>query len=334
MNTKIYEKAKNFIKTEWKTILFLILFALFTNLRLPYIIEAPGNTVDLSGRIEVENAYSQEGSLNMSSVKIINATPMTMLFAGIRSDWDISKKSDFTVGNESFDETVERQKLFLKEGYANATFAAFNEVGKSVSITSENEKIVYISDKANTDLKIGDTLLEINNETVSSSILVKEMIKDAHENDKIDIKVSRNGKDYMAYAIIYMEDDTPKIGIMSVVSYEYETDPKVDISYKNTESGPSGGFMTSLQIYNYLTEDDITKGRKIIGTGTISKNGEVGEIDGVKYKLSGAVKSKADIFICPKGNYEEALEVKEKYDYKIDVIGVDSLSEAILYLKG
>ena len=52
--------------------------------------------------------------------------------------------------------------------------------------------------------------------------------------------------------------------------------------------------MMSLAIYNALTNNDLTKGRLIVGTGTIDENGKVGEIDGVKYKLKSAVNKKAD----------------------------------------
>lgn len=54
--------------------------------------------------------------------------------------------------------------------------------------------------------------------------------------------------------------------------------------------------MTTLEIYNSLTDDDLTKGYKIVGTGTIDMEGNVGMIGGVKYKLKGAIKKKADIF--------------------------------------
>ena len=92
--------------------------------------------------------------------------------------------------------------------------------------------------------------------------------------------------------------------------------------------------MTALEIYNQLTPDDLTDGRNIIGTGTIDVNGNVGDIGGVKYKLAGAVKEDAEVFLCPMGNLEEALSVKEKFDYNIDVVGVATLKEAIEYLKG
>ena len=55
--------------------------------------------------------------------------------------------------------------------------------------------------------------------------------------------------------------------------------------------------MLALQIYNKLTKKDITKGRNIVGTGTIDKDGRVGDIGGIKYKLRGAVKKRANILI-------------------------------------
>ena len=54
----------------------------------------------------------------------------------------------------------------------------------------------------------------------------------------------------------------------------------------------------------------------------------------VKYKLKGAVSKKADIFFAPSGsNYEEAMCLKKKYGYKIKVIEVKTIDDAISYLK-
>ena len=91
--------------------------------------------------------------------------------------------------------------------------------------------------------------------------------------------------------------------------------------------------MCALDIYNKITEFDLTKGRKISGTGTINEKGEVGAIDGVKYKLAGAVKKKANIFIVPKDNYDEAIKLKKKYNYNIEIILADNLHNVIEKLK-
>ena len=90
----------------------------------------------------------------------------------------------------------------------------------------------------------------------------------------------------------------------------------------------------TLMTYNSLTKQDLTYGKKIVGTGTISLDGSVGEIGGVKYKLMGAVNNKADIFLVPEGNYEEAMKVKEDKKYDIEIVKVTKLQDAIDYLEG
>ena len=79
--------------------------------------------------------------------------------------------------------------------------------------------------------------------------------------------------------------------------------------------------------------EDITKGKKIVGTGTISEDGKVGEIGSVSYKIASAAKAKADIFLCPKENYEEAKEYAKKHNLKIKIKAVSTFEEAINYLK-
>ena len=105
-----------------------------------------------------------------------------------------------------------------------------------------------------------------------------------------------------------------------VNSIKVETDKNIEFKYSSNESGSSGGLMSTLEIYDSLVEEDITKGLKIAGTGTINYDGTVGEIGGVKYKLAGAVKKKADVFLVPSNNYQEALELKEKNNYDIKII--------------
>ena len=78
----------------------------------------------------------------------------------------------------------------------------------------------------------------------------------------------------------------------------------------------------------------ITKGKIIAGTGTIDDVGNIGVIGGVKYKLMGAVKNDADVFLVPSGNYEEAMEVKKEKGYNIDIVSVENFSDAVAYLEG
>ena len=128
-------------------------------------------------------------------------------------------------------------------------------------------------------------------------------------------------------------DGETKVGIGSAVINDYESDININVKTKKSESGASGGFMTTLAIYNALTKEDITKGKIVAGTGTIDENGNVGIIGGVQYKLSGAVKNKADIMLVPKDNYEEALEYKKEQKFDIELVSISNFTEAIEYLE-
>lgn len=334
MFNKVYEKVKNFIKNEWKFILIIIIFALVTNLRLPYIIEAPGGSINLDKRVVVENGHDAEGSFSMAYVTMIQGTPLSLLIASLRSSWDVTSYDDYTLDNEDYEDSLNRDKLYLQEALSNATIAAYKEADANINIKDAVNEVVYISKEAQTDLKLNDQILAVNGVKCLSLDEMREIIKEAKANDEVIFDIIRDGNEMTAKGMLYDTSEGVKVGIITITKYDYETDPELEIKFKESESGPSGGLMTALEIYNKLTEYDLTKGRKIIGTGTIDVNGNVGEIGGIKYKLAGAVKEHAEVFLCPLENLEEALQIKEKYKYKIEVKGVKDLKEAINYLKG
>ncbi|HEY0827908.1 MAG TPA: S16 family serine protease, partial [Bacilli bacterium] len=109
--------------------------------------------------------------------------------------------------------------------------------------------------------------------------------------------------------------------------------------------GPSAGLMFALEIYNQLVDQDITKGYRIAGTGTIDTKGQVGVIGGIKYKVVAADKAGADIFFAPKDfipedkmylpikNTTEAMNQAKKMNTKMIVVSVDTLEDALRYLE-
>lgn len=150
---------------------------------------------------------------------------------------------------------------------------------------------------------------------------MSKVLESKNVGDEVIFKVDRDGKKLERKGIIYDDDDDRKvIGLYLTQVINVETKKSVDFNYKGNESGASGGLMSTLEIYNRITKEDITKGKTIAGTGTINIDGSVGEISGVKYKIMGAVKKNADLFIVPSGNYEEALEIKKKMGYDIELL--------------
>lgn len=333
MFTKVYEKAKDFFKENYKTIIFLILFTIIININLPFYINAPGGLMNVSDRVIIEDSYKSKGTLNIAYVTEMRANIPALILSLFNKDWDILKEEELTYENETMEDVYYRERLMLEESINNAIIVGFEKAGKKVEITSSKLFVTYIDENASTDLKIGDEILSIDDKEITSTNEINDILSKKKANDEITLKVIRDKKEVTKKATLRKEDKKTVIGILITEKKEVETIPKVDIKFKKSESGPSGGLMTSLAIYNYLTEEDITHGKTIVGTGTIDINGNVGSIGGVKYKLKGAIKNGAQVFLVPNGeNYEDAIKLKKENNYDIEIIGVSTIDDALNYL--
>ena len=332
MLNKIYEKVKLFILENIRFLICLIGIVFLFTFELPYVVYTPGGLVNLNDRITVSDGYSKDGSLNMSYVSMRKGTIPSILLSFVIPNWDLKKNEDVTVSDESISELLKLEKIYMESSVNNATILAYEKAGKKINITKQINNVTYIADFAKTDIKLEDELISADGEKIESIDDLKMIVNSKNIQDKINIKVKRDGKEKECYAFVVDVSGDKKIGIGFLNTYEYETDPEVKVKTKATESGSSGGLMLTLAIYNDLVHDDLTRGRKVVGTGTIALDGTVGAIDGVKYKMLGAAKNKADIFLCPEENYEEALKVKNKFNLKLTVKSVKTFDEAVEYL--
>lgn len=329
MITKVYEKIKNSIKENYKFLLSIFFLFVFFFYELPFVIYRPGGTIDVGTRIEMEDKYESRGTLSMAYVSMMKGNIPFVLLSFVIPNWDLVSSSKITLENESVDDTIERDRLYLEEGLDNAIISAYQEADKEIKITKVNHVVTYITKEADTDLKVGDVILNVNGESFDTLEELQMFINSLDKDQEVNFLVQRGEKEKTCRARIYEVEGVQKVGISIINKFIYEEKPEVSIETKASESGSSGGLMTALSIYNALVSNDITKGRKIVGTGTIDVLGNVGEIGGVKYKLLGAEKANADIFLCPKENYEEALKVKEDNHLKLQLIKVETLKEAI-----
>ena len=333
MIKKIINYLINDFKKNYIHYIILIFILILFNIKFDYYIYSPGSLVDLTDRIEVDNSYESKGSFNLTYVTARSGVIPNILLSYIIPSWDLVSLDNQRIENEKESEIVNRDKVYLKETSYDAIIAAFSEANKSYDIKSIDVTVTYVFDIADTNLKIGDSIKKVNDIIINNFEDLKNEIAKYKENDKINLEVKRDNKTINCYSVLKKDKERIIIGVSLAELKKIETNPKVNYIFKNNESGSSRGLMCALDIYNKITEFDLTKGRKISGTGSIDENGKVGSIEGVKYKLLGAVKKKADVFIVPKDNYEEAVKLKEKYNYKIEIIEADTLHSVIEKLK-
>lgn len=331
MINKVYEKIKKFIKENYKEIIFLVLFYIFMTFPVPYYICVSGGTIDLGERLEIENSYDEKGSFNLAYVSELKGTLPTYLLSYVIPSWERIKIESYQYNeDETMEEINNRDKMYLSDANQSAIYVAYTKAGKEFNIIKHNYFVYFVDERANSDIMVGDELLGVDDLTGVDLDKFREYVNTKEVGDEITIKLKRDDKEIEVVTTIFEEEKVKYAGLAFFDIIDYETDPKITLKFKDSETGPSGGFTLALAIYNKLTSEDITKGKKIVGTGTIDMDGNIGEIGGVKYKLMGAVNKKADIFIVPNGsNYEECIKLQKEKKYDIKIIGVDTFDEAL-----
>ncbi|WP_328687863.1 hypothetical protein OG879_14200 [Streptomyces caniferus] len=110
-------------------------------------------------------------------------------------------------------------------------------------------------------------------------------------------------------------------------------DIKVKLSLADV-GGPSAGLMFALGIVDKLDGDgaghDLTAGRTIAGTGTITAGGKVGAVGGVPLKTQAAHRDGASVFLVPR---KECTDARAELPKGMRLIPVTTLDGAVDALK-
>lgn len=93
--------------------------------------------------------------------------------------------------------------------------------------------------------------------------------------------------------------------------------------------GPSGGLAFALALYDLLTPGELTGGRRIAATGTITSEGVVGGVGGIRQKTLAARHSGVELLLVPRADYDDAVPLAGT----MPVIAVDSFDDALNALR-
>ncbi len=337
MFKNIINGIKETIQEEYKFIIFMTIVLFTLNFPLDYYIIMGGGISDASTRIEVEGKQKSKGSFNISYVSQLDANLLFYGLSYIVPTWDREDVNMYKyTETEELEDIAFRSDLDLKTANGTATYWAYTLAKKKIKETSSKLfVIITYQDEYKTPLKVGDEIISIDNNEFKKIDEYSSYLQTKNENDEVAIKVIRNKKEQIVNAPVYVLDGRKLLGVSLQYVKEYETDPKVNIDFRKKESGPSGGLITTLEMYNQLTKKDLTKGYTIAGTGTIEEDGTIGQIGGIEHKILGAVAAKADYFLSPPGdNYKAAKKYIKEKKLKIKLIKVDKIQDAIEKLEG
>lgn len=300
-------------------------------------ITLPGGLTEVKNVIKIDSNDTDSGSF--SSIFVVSPDFSTKLEVFLIDKFydkgQVTEQSTYT-SYFTLSENMERSKIQKDYSVQTSLIVAYlnaQENGLDVSIDYKlTGAIVSWYSKDTKSYEIGDLFISVDGVSVDSP---KEFV-DAFNSRSVGstYQIKRNGN------IVYGVFDENNINAMSLYRYydinSKASKPSFEILPSNV-SGPSGGLLQTLSLYNQLTSTDLTKNKKISGTGTININGEVGPIGGIKQKIYTADKNNVDIFFCPKDNYDDAkgaydsLSISRQRHMKLVVIS--SFKEALDYLE-
>lgn len=328
------ERIINFFKNPKEVVSFFlpIIITISLLIPVPYYVKMGGGTINLNDEISIEGEKEEKGSLEALYVREAKGIVLTYLLSYIVPSFEKEKIENTVINEEDEDAYNYRERLYFTTSLDSATKVAFEKAGKEVKISSSRFLVIYIDKSSKTNLEVGDEILKIEGEKVDSYDKMASLISKNQNKKQIKITVKRDDKEIETSNQLINIDNEKKLGVVISNEIKYTSDPKVDFAFNGRQAGPSGGLMIALTIYNKLTEEDITKGKKVVGTGTIDTLGNVGEIGGIKHKLMAADSKNADIVFVPKENYKEAKQIKDKKNYNFELVSISNFDDAIEYL--
>jgi Lon-like protease len=310
---------------------------------LPYYVSKPGMAKELEPIIEVEGGYDEEGSFMLTTVRMGRANIYAYIIAKLSKYQEIYALEDIRADNESDEEYNIRQLHMMDSSKTSAIEVAYNKAGIPVKYKYKGVYVLRVMEGMPAEEKLmpGDLVFEVDGNAFESSDEFIKYIGSKKPGDIVKLSYKRNGKsNQVEVPLKALEDGSNRaaVGIQLVDDKDIDVDP--DVTVQSDEiGGPSAGLMFSLEIYNQLTEEDLTKGYQIAGTGTITPDGIVGRIGGIQQKVVAADKAGAEIFFAPyeKGakdsNYEEAMIAAKDIDTNMEIVPVDTFSDAVSYLE-
>jgi Lon-like protease len=314
----------------------LVLIGLATYVPVPiFYAYTPGPVRDIESLVNVSEArtYSSEGTLFLTTV---NVDPQVTLWEMVAIGFDPDRvvvMRDAVTGGRSLDQLIEMQRQEMHDSKQHATEVALAALGLGEPEGRGARVVDTLRDfGADGVLEEGDLIVAVDGEEVDTTCDVGRQV-DRHEvGDTVEVVVRRDGE-RRAFRIetrsSNREPGTPLLGVeMEDVGYRFE--PGVDVDFETGKiGGPSAGLMMTLALYDKLTPDDLTGGRRIAGTGTIACDGGVGPIGGVEQKVAGAEREGAAIFLSPQANLDAARRAAED----IEVFAISNFDDAREYLE-
>ncbi|MFB8148020.1 PDZ domain-containing protein [Microbacterium sp. NPDC056003] len=327
----------------WALAIALVVLLVITFLPTSYVIQRPGPVYNTLGTAEsadgdevplisVEGAetFETDGALDLLTVQVVGNRERTPSWFELALAWfDPSKAvlpldAVFPEGTTTEDRNAESAQMMV-DSQQEATAAALTELGYDVGARISVHSILEDS-AAEGVLEEEDVIVAADGEPATDAAALRKIVNDAG-GAPVELLIDRDGEE-QTVSITPKETEvdgetTLLLGVNLITDYDFPIDVTIQL---NNVGGPSAGMMFALGIIDTLTPDQLNGGQNVAGTGTITADGEVGPIGGIRQKLFGAKDAGAEWFLAPEANCDE---VVGHVPDGLQVFAVETLDDAL-----
>ncbi len=306
----------------WALLVALVALVILVLIPAPYVIQKPGPVYDTLASIttadgeevpliSVEGAesYPASGNLWLTTVQVQGNREQSPGWAQLALAWFDPSRAVLPVdavfpAGVTAEQRTERNATLMVNSQTEATAAALGALGYDLNAEVEVAQVVEGS-PAEGVLEPGDRLISANGRSLPAATSLREIVQEG-AGDAVEILLVRDGAERTVQVTPEAQRDEQGevwlLGITLTTAYDFPIDVTIQL---DNVGGPSAGLMFALGIVDMLTPGDLTGGADVAGTGTISADGTVGMIGGVRQKIFGARDVGAAYFLVPPGTCGE-----------------------------
>jgi PDZ domain-containing protein len=300
--------------------------------RLPVVALTPGPAEDVLTHIKVRGStpvYDSKGKLYLTSVGIDDDVRFYEALLDLANrDVELRQRAELFPKGDSSEEIDRENVELMDQSKTVALVVALRELGYRVEPSAVLVGNVVRGAPADGKLEAGDRILQVDGHAVATIDQVRAAITRHHVGERVAFKVSRDLAATTVAVPVAADDGQPRVGVELRERFD-DLPVEVTIETENI-GGPSAGLMFALSIIDRLTPDDLTRGRRIAGTGEISVDREVLPIGGAAEKLIAARRQGATAFLIPSDN---CADVRGRVPSGLRLVRVATLDDALRFLR-
>lgn len=313
-----------------------LLVLLLWPVKVPYVAMSPGPVEEVSDLISVDGAttYESTGDLFLLTVGLRDVNVFEFIEAQFDDEIDLLDRDAVRPPGVSREEQKRTNLEAMNESIDTALFVALERLGYDVGFDGDGVIVLTVVEDSPAEgvLREGDQITEIVGTPVFVTDEAAEVIRSFDVGDTITLSGTRDGEPLEVEVTLAPHPDVagaPMVGVVfDTLNLSLDLPIAVAVDSRNI-GGSSAGMMYAISLIDLLTADDLTRGHRIAGTGTIRFDETVGAIGGVRQKVFAARAVGASVVFVPEANFEAALTAA---DDAIDVVAVGTLQDALDYL--